>query len=129
MQGNYVQKRGRPNTGYNMIGVAYRMALALGMHREIAHQRQDTVLAERRRRVFWTLFCFDSGLSVTTGRPTTIIDSFMDVRMPRNIDDSVSFKRISVTSRSVTMYSPRHSSSTWTPPSQTKSTIQPPQAP
>lgn len=90
LQGNYVQKRGRPNTGYNMIGVAYRMALALGMHREMAHRRQNTVLAERRRRVFWTLFCFDSGLSITTGRPTTIIDAFMDVRMPRNIDDSVS---------------------------------------
>ncbi len=84
-----MQKRGRPNTAYNMIGVAYRMALALGMHREMTPQGRDTVLAETRRRVFWTLFCFDSGLSITTGRPTTIIDSFMDVRMPRNVDDSV----------------------------------------
>lgn len=125
-----MQKRGRPNTGYNMIGVAYRMALALGMHREIAHQRRDSILAERRRRVFWTLFCFDSGLSITTGRPTTIIDSFMDVRMPRNIDDSVSGK-IKIGQPSIpgrNMLTLVNSSSSWTPPSQTKLTTQPPQA-
>lgn len=89
-QGNYLQKRDRPNTGYNIIGIAYRMALGLGMHREISSDNRNTLALERRRQVFWTLFCFDSGLSITTGRPATIIDAFVDVQLPRNIDDSVS---------------------------------------
>jgi transcriptional regulatory protein GAL4 len=66
------------------------MALGLGMHREVMHVKQSAIQAERRRRLFWTLFCFDSGLSITTGRPTTSIDAFVDVHMPRNIDESVS---------------------------------------
>ncbi|KAK2590407.1 hypothetical protein QQS21_011912 [Conoideocrella luteorostrata] len=88
LMANYIQKRGKPNTGYNMIGIAYRMALGLGMHREMTDPRQDTLRAERRRLLFWILFCFDSGLSITTGRPMANIDSFIDVKLPRNIDDS-----------------------------------------
>lgn len=65
------------------------MALGLGMHREITSNNRQTMALERRRQVFWTLFCFDSGLSITTGRPATIIDAFVDVQLPRNIDDSV----------------------------------------
>ena len=72
------------------MGIAYRMAVGLGMHREISPGSRDTLALERRRQVFWTLSCFDSGLSITTGRPATIIDAFVDVRLPRNIDDSVS---------------------------------------
>lgn len=80
----------RPNTGYNLIGIAYRMALGLGLHREVPSRIQtDNLARERRRQVFWTLYCFDSGFSITTGRPTTISDAFIDARFPRNIDDSV----------------------------------------
>lgn len=91
-QGNYLQKMDRPNTGYNLIGIAHRMALGLGLHREIPSQVQKDIFArERRRQVFWTLYCFDSGFSITTGRPTIMHDAFIDTRLPRNIDDSVSF--------------------------------------
>jgi hypothetical protein len=35
LMGNYLQKRDRPNIVYNLIGIAYRMALGLGIHREL----------------------------------------------------------------------------------------------
>lgn len=91
LMGNYLQKRDRPNTGYNLIGLAFRMALGLGLHREFPAQAagEDTLAKERRRQVWWVLYCFESGFSITTGRPTTTSDAFADVRMPRNIDDSV----------------------------------------
>ena len=91
LMGNYLQKRDRPNPGYNLIGLAFRMALGLGLHREFPAQAttEDTLAMERRRQVWWVLYCFESGFSITTGRPTTTSDAFVDVKMPRNIEDSV----------------------------------------
>lgn len=89
LMGNYLQKMDRPNTGYNLIGIAHRMSIGLGLYRETPSRGQQNVLArERRRQVFWTLYCFDSGFSITTGRPTTISDAFIDARLPRNVSDS-----------------------------------------
>ncbi|KAL4821870.1 fungal-specific transcription factor domain-containing protein [Aspergillus spinulosporus] len=91
LMGNYLQKRDRPNTGYNYIGIAYRMALGLGLHREPpSGQTNDTLFNERRRVVWWVVYCFDSGFSLTTGRPVMASDSFIETRLPRNIDDSIS---------------------------------------
>lgn len=92
VQGNYLQKRDRPNTGYNMIGIAFRMALGLGLHREISTNdgEHNTLSKEIRRRVWWVLYMVDSGFSITMGRPTTASDAFIDVKLPQNFEDSVS---------------------------------------
>ncbi|KAJ5123213.1 hypothetical protein N7448_009310 [Penicillium atrosanguineum] len=108
LMGNYLQKRDRPNTGYNFIGIAYRMALGLGLHREPpAGTIRDTLFNERRRVVWWIVYCFDSGLSLTTGRPLTVSDSFIETRLPRNIDDSACAleSSLSVTTEQPTVYS------------------------
>lgn len=86
-----MQKRDRPNTGYNLIGIAFRMALGLGLHREFPPgvAGKDTLAQERRRQLWWILYCFESGFSITTGRPTTASAAFIDTRMPLNIEDSV----------------------------------------
>ncbi|TDZ16296.1 Lactose regulatory protein LAC9 [Colletotrichum orbiculare MAFF 240422] len=86
LMGNYLQKRDRTNTGYNFIGLAYRMALGLGLHRE-PPRCEDTLGHERRRQLFWTIYCFESGFNITTGRPPTMSDDFIDTRLPLNIDD------------------------------------------
>ncbi|KAL4882743.1 fungal-specific transcription factor domain-containing protein [Aspergillus karnatakaensis] len=89
LMGNNTQKRDRPNTGYNFVGIAYRMALGLGLHREPPPESTaDTLLNEQRRVAWWSVYCFDSGFSLTTGRPIMASDSFIDTRLPRNIDDS-----------------------------------------
>ncbi|KAE8411187.1 fungal-specific transcription factor domain-containing protein [Aspergillus pseudocaelatus] len=87
--GNYLQKRDRPNTGYNFIGIAYRMALGLGLHREPpAGANTDSLFHERRRVIWWIVYCFDSGFGITTGRPVMASDNFIETCLPRNIDDS-----------------------------------------
>ncbi|OJJ77713.1 hypothetical protein ASPBRDRAFT_112951 [Aspergillus brasiliensis CBS 101740] len=91
LMGNFLQKRDRPNTGYNFIGIAYRMALGLGLHREPMRESMlDTLSSERRRVVWWIVYSFDSGFSLTTGRPLMSSDSFIETQLPRNIEDSAS---------------------------------------
>lgn len=87
LMGNYLQKRDRPNTGYNLIGIACRIALGLGLHREPPNA-VDNMLHERRRQLFWTVYCFDSGFNITTGRPPSVNEAFIDTRLPRNVDDN-----------------------------------------
>ncbi|KAK7192107.1 hypothetical protein PSPO01_01679 [Paraphaeosphaeria sporulosa] len=86
---NYLQKTDRPNTAYNFLGIAYRVALGLGLHREIRLDRApETCALQQRRLIFWTLYSFDSGFSLTTGRPIMVSDEFIDTKKPLNIDDS-----------------------------------------
>lgn len=86
--GNYLQKRDQPNTGYNFIGLACRIALCLGLHRELPDAK-TTIDYEKRRRLFWILYCFESGFNITTGRPPTLSNGFIDVKLPSNLLDSV----------------------------------------
>lgn len=88
LMGNYLQKRDRTNTGYSFIGLACRLALGLGLHRE-PPKTENTIGHERRRQLFWTAYCFDSGFNITTGRPPTMADGFIDTQLPCNIDDKV----------------------------------------
>ncbi|KAI9148959.1 Regulatory protein GAL4 [Paramyrothecium foliicola] len=83
---NYLQKMDRPNTGYNFMGIAYKMALGLGLHREPTDV-EDNIGLERRRTLFWVIYCFDSGFNITTGRPPNASEGIIDTRLPRNIED------------------------------------------
>jgi transcriptional regulatory protein GAL4 len=88
LMSNYLQKMDKPNTGYQFTGIAYKMALGLGMHRE-SPKLQDNVGLERRRQLFWVLYCFDSGFNITTGRPPYAQEGIIDTALPSNIDDKV----------------------------------------
>ncbi|PSK53756.1 Cutinase transcription factor 1 alpha [Elsinoe australis] len=83
---NYLQKRDRPNTGFTLLGVAMNMALGLGLHREFSASSISPRDMEIRRRVWWTLYIFDSGARVTFGRATITING-VTVRQPHNLDD------------------------------------------
>lgn len=87
---NLSQKRNKPNTGSNFLGLATRMALSLGLHRELPDWRINKLQREMRRRVWWGLYIFDSGASTTFGRPILLPDTeAMDVRPVLNIHDAV----------------------------------------
>lgn len=91
LMSNYIQKRDKPNTGYNYLGLAARMAIGMGLHREIKHAGTDmpnTIKLEIRRRVWWTLAFFESGASFTFGRPSAVNMNKCEVHIPLNIDDS-----------------------------------------
>ena len=85
---NLSQKRNKPNTGSNFLGLATRMALSLGLHRELPDWDINILQREMRRRVWWGLYIFDSGAATTFGRPILLPDKeAMDVRPVLNIPD------------------------------------------
>lgn len=62
------------------------MAQGIGLHREFSGSSISTFTMEIRRRVWWTLFIFDSGARLTFGRPTLDLAG-INTRLPRNLDD------------------------------------------
>ena len=87
---NYAQKSNKPNTGWNYLGLAVRMAISLGFHRELPEWNISLFQREVRRRVWWGLFIFDSGASTTFGRAILLPKQEMvDVKPVLNIEDEV----------------------------------------
>lgn len=83
---NYLQKRNKPNAGFAMIGIAWSMALSIGLHREFDNPSISAYNMEIRRRAWWTLFVFVSGHQLTFGRPPASLIG-INLRPPTNLDD------------------------------------------
>ncbi|KAK7407822.1 hypothetical protein QQX98_009993 [Neonectria punicea] len=86
LMANYLQKRNKPNSGFTFLGIAFNMAMGLGLHREFPDQSMSASAMEIRRRVWWTLFIFDSGARLTFGRPSISLAG-VNVRAPENLND------------------------------------------
>lgn len=86
---NYLQKNNMPNSGYNCIGLATRMAMGIVLHREPQGWNISTLKMENRRRVWWVLTVFDIGATITFGRPIAWPAGGIDVALPSNIHDRV----------------------------------------
>ena len=85
---NYAQKRNKPNTGWNFLGLAVRMSMSLGLHKEFHGWKISLSQREIRRRLWWGVYIFDSGAAKTFGRPILLPeDSVMDVKHVLNIHD------------------------------------------
>jgi transcriptional regulatory protein GAL4 len=84
---NYIQKRGKPNSGYNYLGLALHMAMGLGMHKEFQGWRIAPLQMEIRRRVWWALYNFYVGAAITFGRPIAWASNGIEVALPLNVDD------------------------------------------
>ncbi|KAF3921508.1 hypothetical protein ABW21_db0209827 [Orbilia brochopaga] len=92
LMANYLQKRNKPNSGHIIMGIAIRMALSLGLHREFPDWNVSPLQKEIRRRVWWSLFVLDAGACVTLGRPVTFGEGTLgalNVRLPLNIQDEL----------------------------------------
>lgn len=69
--GCYLHYINRPNLANSILGATIRMASALGLHRETVAQDGDgLIVAEMRRRTWWSLFCLDTWTTTTMGRPS-----------------------------------------------------------
>lgn len=86
---NYQQKRDRPNSAYNFLGLAVRMAMGLGLHKEFQGWNISPLNMEIRRRVWWSLCVFDCGATITFSRPLTWPFDGVEVSLPRNVHDRV----------------------------------------
>ncbi|KAK8226151.1 Zn(II)2Cys6 transcription factor [Phyllosticta capitalensis] len=87
LMANYVQKANKPNSGYNYLGLAKRMAVGIGLHREYPEWSVKPWQVEMRRRVWWCLIIFDIGASITFSRPIELPNG-VNIGLPRNFRDS-----------------------------------------
>jgi hypothetical protein len=87
MAGWYLHYRNRPNMASAILGAVFRMAYAVGLHRE--WPGNDEKQAEQRRRIWWSLVVFDTGESITFGRVASGHLFNLSVNVPKNIDDKV----------------------------------------
>ncbi|KAF5705070.1 Zn(II)2Cys6 transcription factor [Fusarium mundagurra] len=62
---------------WNILGLAVRSAMALGLHSPQAREGLDELQAEYRRRTWVVIYCMDKVLSVAFGRPAIIPDEYM----------------------------------------------------
>jgi transcriptional regulatory protein GAL4 len=85
---NYVQKRNKPNSGYNYTGLAKRVALGIGLHKEFATWHAKPLMLEMRRRVWWALYVFDVGACITFSRPLDSPEGGVEVSLPLNVHDT-----------------------------------------
>ncbi|KFY13974.1 hypothetical protein V492_02936 [Pseudogymnoascus sp. VKM F-4246] len=74
--GYYLHFKNAPNIAHTIMGAAFRVAIALGLHRETGNTRGQALtfgmnaMPETRRRIWWSLYCLDTWGSMTLGRPT-----------------------------------------------------------
>lgn len=86
----HLQRLNRPNIASVLLGSAVRMAMSLGLHKEFPEWKIKPYEREMRRRVWWCLYMFDSGESITLGRPILLPScSTMDAVRPLNVPDTV----------------------------------------
>lgn len=89
---NYLQKRNKPNSGYNYMGLARRIAMGIGLHKEFPTWDTSLLTLEMRRRVWYCLYIFDIGAIITFSRPLDFPEQGVDVHVPLNSHDSVSLR-------------------------------------
>jgi transcriptional regulatory protein GAL4 len=87
LMSNYLQKRNKPNSGYNYLGLALHMAMGLGLHKAFSNWNIPALNIEIRRRVWWCLFVFYTGAAITFGRPVVWPND--EVVLPLNVRDRV----------------------------------------
>ncbi|KAK6434515.1 hypothetical protein LTR95_009301 [Oleoguttula sp. CCFEE 5521] len=78
----YLQGAQRSTQTWSVHGILVRTATALGLHSESSGRRLDPVRQETRRRTWLTIFCLDKVLSVSFGRPSSILEEHLTVQPP-----------------------------------------------
>ncbi|KAJ0284038.1 hypothetical protein CBS470a_007023 [Colletotrichum nupharicola] len=71
------------NTAYTYAGIALRLSVTMGLHRNITYDpKTPPVEIENRRRVWWTVYTFDRLCSAKLGHPVMIKDEDIDAPFP-----------------------------------------------
>ncbi|RSH90415.1 hypothetical protein EHS25_001020 [Saitozyma podzolica] len=84
----YLQKSNMPNAGYVCLGLAIRMAIALGIHTSTTNDKLSCLDSEIRTRLWWSLVTLETGCSITFGRPPCLSLAVLNTsRLPRNSED------------------------------------------
>ncbi|KAJ5811764.1 hypothetical protein N7474_008065 [Penicillium riverlandense] len=72
-----------------MIGLAMRICVDFGFHREARYRDLKPHEAEMRRRLFWSVYLTERYTAWALGRPFSIAEEEIDTMPPHNLDDSI----------------------------------------
>ncbi|KAJ4374037.1 hypothetical protein N0V83_002776 [Neocucurbitaria cava] len=73
---------GQKSSSWLLIGLAARMAITMGMHRDGANAEFEPIERNTRRQVWWSIYTFEKILCSILGRPTVIDDKEMYMKLP-----------------------------------------------
>ncbi|KAK5039150.1 hypothetical protein LTR13_003406 [Exophiala sideris] len=88
MAGWYCHYRNRPNLASVLLGAAFRMAYALGLHKEMHIGLPGTRNQELRRTIWWNLVVLDAAEAVTLGRTLDINVFDSEVQYPQKAHEN-----------------------------------------
>jgi hypothetical protein len=84
----------KPGAAWLTCWMTFAVAIELGLHRSTkawagTAAKSDPHEIEMRKRVFWTIYALNIGLSGKLGRPMPLRTEDMDVEFPEVVDDSL----------------------------------------
>ncbi|KAJ3498328.1 hypothetical protein NLG97_g1208 [Lecanicillium saksenae] len=83
LQALYLQGTPQAGEAWSVHGLLVRSAVALGLHSDKVGRQLDENVQEMRNRTWHTIYCLDTVLSATFGRPCAIPPAHMTVRLPQ----------------------------------------------
>ncbi|PLB45012.1 hypothetical protein P170DRAFT_415927 [Aspergillus steynii IBT 23096] len=72
-----------------MMGLALRICIDYGLHREAHYRKQTPYHAQLHRRIFWTVYILERYSSWSLGRPFSIAEEEIDAELPADLDDTI----------------------------------------
>ncbi|KAK9770162.1 putative Zn(2)-C6 fungal-type domain-containing protein, partial [Seiridium cardinale] len=79
----YSHALNRKNNAYAYTGLALRLSISIGLHRNITYEPGISLAEiENRRRVWWTVYILDRVSSAKLGHPMMIRDEDIDAPLP-----------------------------------------------
>ena len=72
---------------YAFVGIAFRSAIAMGLHRKLPHPKMSKIEDQVRRRVFYIIRQMDTYVSAVLGFPVMNMDDAVDQPYPAEVDD------------------------------------------
>lgn len=98
LQGIFLPSAKSRDAGYNLLGLALRMAVNMGMHRSFGTDSLHAHVRELRNRLWWSVYVAERIFSVEMGRPLAINDAEIDAPLPADMPEWGDLTGISPTS-------------------------------
>ncbi|KAH7402550.1 fungal-specific transcription factor domain-containing protein [Pyrenochaeta sp. MPI-SDFR-AT-0127] len=73
---------GQKSNSWLLLGLAARMAITMGMHRDGPNMEFDPIERNTRRQVWWSIYTFEKVLCSILGRPSIIDDRESSMLLP-----------------------------------------------
>ncbi|KAL2842402.1 putative fungal-specific transcription factor [Aspergillus pseudoustus] len=80
---------------YTYYGLAIKMAIQNGMHRNSSGAPLDSRTVEWRNRLWWSAYSLESRISILHGRPISVSRSEVDADLPSNETNALPFSGVS----------------------------------